>query len=79
MAAAAPTGWWSWLAKALPTDAEAGGGLMVAVVQLCIAVGSVIGGMLFDGSGYRATFIASGVLLLLASMLAFQTSRTDHH
>lgn len=75
MATAAPTGWWSWLARALPKDAEAGGGLMVAMIQLCIALGSVIGGMLFDGSGYRLTFIASAMLLLMAAVLAFQTSR----
>ena len=77
MATAAPTGWWSWLAKALPHDAEAGGGLMVATVQLCIAFGSVIGGMLFDGIGYRATLIASAALLLLASLLAWRTMRTQ--
>lgn len=76
MATAAPTGWWSWLAKGLPKDAEAGGGLMVATIQLSIALGSVIGGILFDGSGYRATFIASALLLLVAAALAFQTSRT---
>nr|WP_308925817.1 MFS transporter [Janthinobacterium sp. J1-1] len=75
MATAAPTGWWSWLAKALPRDAEAGGGLMVATVQLCIALGSVIGGMLFDGIGYRATLIASAALLLLAALLAWRTAR----
>ncbi|MYM22195.1 MFS transporter [Duganella sp. FT135W] len=78
MATAAPTGWWSWLAKALPQDAEAGGGLMVAVIQLCIALGSIIGGMLFDGSGYRVTFIVSSVLLLIAAVLAFKTSRINH-
>jgi len=33
IATAAPVGWWSWLAKVLPKDAEAGGGLMVAVIQ----------------------------------------------
>jgi predicted MFS family arabinose efflux permease len=75
MATAAPTGWWSWLAKALPKDAEAGGGLMVAMIQLCIALGSIIGGILFDGSGYRTTFVASAALLLLAAVLAFWTSR----
>ena len=60
-----------------PDDAEAGGGLMVATVQLCIALGSVIGGMLFDGIGYRATLIASAALLLLASLLAWRTMRTQ--
>jgi predicted MFS family arabinose efflux permease len=77
MATAAPTAWWTWLAKALPKDAEAGGGLMVAMVQLCIAAGSILGGILFDGSGYRATFMASAGMLLLATFLAFWTSRAQ--
>jgi predicted MFS family arabinose efflux permease len=33
----APVGWWAWIAKVFPKDAEAGGGLFVAVVQLSIA------------------------------------------
>lgn len=77
VATAAPVGWWTWLARSLPKDAEAGGGLMVAVIQLCIALGSVIGGLLFDGSGYRATFMASAALLLLAAAWAYLTSRTQ--
>lgn len=77
VATAAPVGWWSWLAKALPKDAEAGGGLMVAVIQLSIAFGSTIGGLLFDSSGYRTTFFTCAVLLLLAALLAFLTSRAQ--
>ena len=38
VATAAPVGWWSWIAHSLPHDAEAGGGLMVAVVQVSIAL-----------------------------------------
>ena len=37
MATATPVGWWSWLAQAVPNDAEKGGGLMVAVIQFAIA------------------------------------------
>jgi len=77
VATAAPVGWWSWLARTLPKDAEAGGGLMVAVVQMCIALGSTIGGILFDGSGYRTTFAASAALLLGAAGLAFLTARAE--
>ena len=69
VATAAPVGWWSWLAVTLPRDAEAGGGLMVAVVQLAIALGSTLGGLLFDRSGYQSTFIASAAVLLLAAIL----------
>jgi predicted MFS family arabinose efflux permease len=75
VATAAPVGWWSWLAATLPEDAEAGGGLMVAVVQLSIALGSTLGGVLFDASGYRATLAASAMLLLVAAMLAWLTGR----
>lgn len=70
-------GWWSWLAKALPGDAEAGGGLMVAVVQLAIALGSTVGGLLFDASGYQSTFLASAVVLLIAAFLTFLASRSQ--
>jgi len=64
---AAPVGWWTWVSEALPGDVEAGGGLMVAVVQLAITAGAAGGGVLFDGSGYRATFLFSAVVLVLSS------------
>ena len=66
---AAPVGWWSWLARTLPNDAEAGGGLMVAVVQLAIALGSTLGGVLFDHSGYQATFAVSAIILVISAIL----------
>lgn len=75
MATSAPVGWWSWIAKAMPHNAEAGGGLMVAVIQLAIALGSTVGGLLFDSAGYHSTFLASAVMLLLAAFFAFLTSR----
>ena len=62
--------------KAFPKDAEAGGGLMVAVIQLSIAPGSTLGSVLFDVSGYRSALIASLILLLIAAILAFLTSRS---
>jgi len=77
VATAAPVAWWSWLASTLPQDAEAGGGLMVAVIQLAIALGSAIGGWLFDVSGYQSSFLASAALLLLAAFLTFLTARSS--
>lgn len=77
LATAAPVGWWSWIAQVLPKDAEAGGGLMVAVIQLAIALGSTIGGALFDGAGYQASFMASAAVLLLAAFLSWMTSRSQ--
>lgn len=74
VATAAPVGWWTWIARTLPNDAEAGGGLMVAVVQLSIALGSTVGGVLFDSSGYQSTFAFSAILLLFGAFLVFLTA-----
>ncbi|WP_211187735.1 MFS transporter [Achromobacter sp. Bel] len=76
-ATSAPVGWWSWIAEAMPHNAEAGGGLMVAVIQLAIALGSTVGGLLFDSAGYRSTFMASAAVLLFAAFLAFLTARSQ--
>lgn len=76
MATAAPVGWWSWIAQELPKDAEAGGGLMVAVVQLAIALGSTVGGLLFDHAGYQATFAMSAAVLLFAAFLTRAVARS---
>ncbi|MFG6205787.1 MFS transporter [Pseudomonas retamae] len=76
VATAAPVGWWTWLARTLPDAAEAGGGLMVAVVQFAIASGAIVGGVLFDMSGYRATFESSAGLLIVAAVLALLAARS---
>ncbi|KRB49141.1 transcriptional regulator [Rhizobium sp. Root708] len=73
-ATSAPVGWWTWLSRTLPNNAEAGGGLMVAVVQLAITLGAVVGGILFDASGYQLTFSVAAILLVGAAILAFLTS-----
>jgi predicted MFS family arabinose efflux permease len=75
IATAAPVGWWTWMSKVLPDDAEAGGGLMVAVIQLSITVGASVGGLLFDSLGYRASFAASAALLGLSALVALLASR----
>jgi predicted MFS family arabinose efflux permease len=75
IATAAPVGWWTWMSKVLPDQAEAGGGLMVAVIQLAITVGASVGGLLFDGSGYRATFGASAIILGLSAVIALIAAR----
>jgi predicted MFS family arabinose efflux permease len=75
VATAAPVGWWTWLAQSLPRDAEAGGGLMVAVVQLAITAGATLGGLLFDSRGYVATFSLSAAILAVAALLALLAGR----
>lgn len=76
VATAAPVGWWTWLAHTLPDDAEAGGGLLVAIVQLAIAGGAIVGGLAFDASGYKATFELSATVLVGAALLAWLAGRS---
>ncbi len=66
----APVAWWTWLSKTLPDDAEAGGGLMVALIQMAITLGASVGGLLVDTSGYGAAFGTASLMLCLAGFLA---------
>lgn len=72
-ATAAPVAWWTWLSKTLPDSAEAGGGLMVAVIQLAITLGAATGGWVFDAYGIASSFNLSAVILFSASLMAFIT------
>jgi predicted MFS family arabinose efflux permease len=49
---------------------------MVAVIQLAIALGSTVGGLLFDSRGYQSTFVVSAAVLLLAAFVTVLTSRS---
>ncbi len=71
----APVAWWTWVARRFPDDAEAGGGLLVAVVQLAITLGTAGGGMLFDAGGYLATFLTSAALLVAGAIFAAVDAR----
>jgi predicted MFS family arabinose efflux permease len=67
--------WWTWLSRTLPEDAEAGGGLMVAVIQLAITLGAGLGGLLVDASGYAAAFAAAALILVISGVLTASASR----
>lgn len=68
---AAPVGWGTWLSRVLHDDAEAGGGLQVAVIQFAITVGAAAGGILFDWSGWWSSFTLAAALLLGSSVAAW--------
>ena len=72
---AAPVAWWTWLSRTMPDDAEAGGGLMVAAIQLAITLGAATGGWLFDSRGYESTFGVSAALLVGSALVAVAASR----
>lgn len=76
LASSAAVGWWTWVTRAAPDQAEAGGGLMVAVVQLAITLGATVGGIVYDASGAIVEFRASAVVLVLAALLAALAGRS---
>lgn len=77
IATAAPVGWWSWIPRIFSNNAEAGGGLMVAVIQLSIACGASVGGILFDLMGYESTFAISALFLIVAAILVQCTAKAE--
>lgn len=62
-----PVAWSTWLTRIVPDEAESGGGLIVAAVQLAITLGAALGGALFDAGGAAGVFAAGGGVLLLAT------------
>ncbi|MEX9841277.1 MFS transporter [Providencia rettgeri] len=77
IATAAPVGWWSWIPRIFSNSAEAGGGLMVAVIQLSIACGASVGGIIFDLMGYESTFAISALFLVVAAILVQCTAKAE--
>ncbi|WP_432284304.1 MFS transporter [Aminobacter sp. BA135] len=67
---AAPVGWGTWLSRTLADDAEAGGGLQVATIQLAITLGAAIGGLLFDAVSWWSPFALAAALLSGSSLMA---------
>ena len=68
-----PVGWWSWLSRTLPHDAEAGGGLIVGIIQLAIMFGAAFGGVIYDFYGYQQTFGFAAFLLFTGALMSFLT------
>jgi predicted MFS family arabinose efflux permease len=58
------------MSRVLPRDAEAGGGLMVAVIQFAITLGAGGGGLLYDRGGHPAAFGAAAMLLIASGLVA---------
>ncbi|CAO3436875.1 MFS transporter [Azospirillum doebereinerae] len=69
---AVPVAWSTWITRTVPDEAESAGGLIVAAVQLAIATGAAAGGAIFGVSGAAGVFTASGVVLLLATLMVLQ-------
>lgn len=63
-----PVAWSTWQTVGFADQPEAGGGLMVAAIQLSILVGGALGGILLDHISITASFLAGAVLLILATV-----------
>jgi predicted MFS family arabinose efflux permease len=66
--AAIPVCWSNWLAQGVADEPEAGGGLMIAAIQLAIMLGATLGGWLLDQFSISAAFLGGAALLVLATL-----------
>ena len=73
-----PVAWGTWMARVIPNDLEAGGGLQVALIQLAIAGGAFFGGALFDAVGWWSTFLLGATLLTASAVLTFAAKPPAH-
>lgn len=73
---AVPVAWSTWLTRTVPDQAESAGGLLVAAVQLAIAIGAAAGGGIFDVKGATGVFAASSAILLLATLIVLTGVRS---
>ncbi|WP_348521307.1 MFS transporter [Chromohalobacter sp. 296-RDG] len=74
---AVPVAWSTWITRVVPDEAESGGGLIVASIQLAIALGAAVGGVMFDISGVLGVCATAGTLLLAAAALVLVGVRTQ--
>ena len=66
-----PVAWSTWLARAVPDEAESGGGLIVAAVQLAITFGAAGGGAIYALAGVAGVFVTGGALMLATTAIIF--------
>ncbi|MFE9631161.1 MFS transporter [Streptomyces sp. NPDC006463] len=64
----------SWMIKAAPAAAEAASSLMVAMFNLAIAAGALLGGLAVDGIAAQAAPLGGAALMLLAAGTVWVTS-----
>lgn len=60
---------------ATPDAPEASSTMLITVMQLAIAVGSALGGLLVDSAGLAAVFIVSGIIAIASSLFGLIARR----
>lgn len=73
---AVPVAWSTWITRVVPDEAESGGGLIVASIQLAIALGAAMGGVVFGIGGVLGVCATAGTLLLAGAALVMVGVRT---
>jgi predicted MFS family arabinose efflux permease len=70
---------------ATPDAPEASAAVLMSVLQLAIAIGSAVGGLLVDSAGLRAVFVVAGITAIVAAAIAAaghrsptSTTNTEH-
>ena len=61
-----PVAWSTWVTRTVPDEAESAGGLIVAAIQLAIATGAAVGGVVFDANGAGGVFLGAAAVLAVA-------------
>ncbi|MGB5808273.1 MFS transporter [Castellaniella sp.] len=64
-----PVAWSNWVAQTVPEEAESGGGLLVAAIQVAIALGAAGGGVVLSQGGAAGVFDLGGMTLIAAALL----------
>ncbi|GIF71419.1 MFS transporter [Asanoa siamensis] len=60
--------------SATPNAPEAGSAVLISVLQLAIAIGAGLGGVVLDSAGLTALFVSAGATAVVASLLGFRAT-----
>ena len=71
-----PVAWSTWIARMVPDEAESGGALLVASIQLAITFGAAIGGLLLDKFAVQGSLTGGIFMLLIATLIIITGLKT---
>jgi predicted MFS family arabinose efflux permease len=71
-----PVAWSTWVARMVPDEAESGGALLVASIQLAITIGAAIGGLLLDRFKVQGSLTGGTILLFIATLIIITGLKT---
>ncbi len=72
-----PVSWNAWITRVAHDEAESGGGLLAATIQIGISAGAAAGGIASDHGGASFVFIASGLFLSASAVVILLDKRAS--